>query len=60
MNRRADPKDEAVRLHYLRCYARYCRQFSLPFFYWDNGSNRADDNGVTHLHLRKFLTEGLG
>lgn len=21
---------------------------------------RADDNGVTHLHLRKFLTEGLG
>lgn len=21
---------------------------------------KADDNGVTHLHLRKFLTEGLG
>ena len=21
---------------------------------------RADDNGVTHLHIRKFLTEGLG
>lgn len=22
--------------------------------------SKADDNGVTHLHLRKFLTEGLG
>lgn len=39
--RRATPKDEAVRLHYLRCYARYCKQFALPFFYWDNGSDRA-------------------
>lgn len=39
--RRSDPADEAVRLHYLSCYARFCKLFSLPFFYWDNGSNRA-------------------
>lgn len=36
--RRATAEDEAVRLHYLSCYARQCRQYSLPFFYWDNGA----------------------
>lgn len=39
--RRADTKGEAVRLHYLSCYSTFCKQLSLPFFYWDNGSRSA-------------------